>query len=90
MTPDFRTLQADPSRPDLRLVGTTWMDEEQYRVEGWHQPKPGYWVARLQGLQEYGRLIHDRREARFAQARARREADDDWSRHVEEIVDRTP
>jgi hypothetical protein len=74
----------------LRLVGTSIMDEEQYRVEGWHLSSRGYWVARLDGLREYGRIRQERRELRIAAARARREADDAWSREIERQIERTP
>ena len=88
-SPDFKTLPEVVGSQTHRWVGTTMMDEERYRLEGWHLHR-GAWVARLPGLLEYGRLIYDRREARFAEARARREADDAWSAEVERMVDRTP
>ena len=90
MKPDFPTLpEVQPSKTH-RYVGTTMMDEEQYRVEGWTQDAKGYWHATLAGLQEYGRLIAARREARIAEAIGRREAADSWSAEVERMIERTP
>lgn len=90
MTPDFKTLPEVAGSTTHRWVGTATMDFEEYDICGWHQPKPGYWVARLEGLRRYGQLKRDREEAKWAERRARREAEDQWSAEVERMQERTP
>jgi hypothetical protein len=49
-----------------------------------------YWRATLEGLRGYGRLVAQRRSDRIAAAITRREADDEFSEHVESILDAKP
>ena len=70
----------------IRLVGTTLMDEEQFRTEQWHVDR-NEWRPTLAGLIRYGRLIGDRRNQRIAEARARRETEDEFTEYVESLDD---
>jgi hypothetical protein len=69
-------LQEPPS--GLRWVGSTLMDEEQIRAEGWTRDSRGYVRAgTLEQLQAYGRRVHERREADFARRAAARSMRDE-------------
>lgn len=97
--PDFQTLTPMQGRPDLRLVNGTFMDREQYDTESWRIVKTyerddgsrgAYWSAPLDGLQRWGRLCHERREASKRAWRERQEADDEWSNHVATLIEEKP
>jgi hypothetical protein len=84
--------------PDHRLVDGVWMTREEYDVCGWHIVRTyetvggtvHYWRATLEGLRRYGQLVAQRRSDRIAAAITRREADDEFSEHVESILDAKP
>ena len=78
---------------DCRWVGTTVMDEEQYRLERWQRRQVAdaiYWQASIPGMIEYGQLRQLRRDDRKAAWQTRQAADDDWSRHVAAMVEAGP
>jgi hypothetical protein len=85
--PDFQTLPRMEGSQTYRQVAGTFMDFEQYTAEGWYRDSRGYWVARLEGLQRYGRLIAQRREQRIAAAIHRREEDDSWSNEMANLIE---
>ena len=85
-TPPFADLPPS-SEPHLRWCGSSLMDEEQYRMEGWHVAGSGQWRASLRGMQEYAELRSRRRAERKAAWRAREEADDEWSGYVTGLVE---
>lgn len=94
--PDFYTLEELPSHPERRLVDGTWMDQEQYDVEGWHVvgeydredgTKTLYWKATLDGLQRYSQIKAKRRQDRHETWKARQEADDQWSSEIQQMID---
>ena len=102
-TPPFDSLPALLGSP-CRWVGSQVMDEEQYRLERWEcstrkawdfsGPTPKsvtatYWRASIVGMGEYGDLRGLRRADRKAAWQARQEADDEWSRHVAQMVEAT-
>jgi len=90
-TPPFADLP-EIGNPDYRLVAGL-MDEEQYRVEGWQCMERGgmtYWRGSARGFEEYTRLRKDRLAASNARYHAREEANDEWSRQVEAMVEATP
>jgi hypothetical protein len=96
MTPDFQTLPILPGHPTYRLVGNLWMDAEEYTVCGWQLvktytrddgTKSGYWAASLDGLRRYGQILRKRREDRIAAAVNRRDQDDEWSSHVQSLIE---
>jgi hypothetical protein len=76
-TPPFEEL---PGGPDLRWVGSTIMDEEQYRVERWECTVIGestYWRCHIPGVLEYARLRQSRRADRKARWQARQDDEAD-------------
>src|SRR5687767_12818128 len=96
MTPNFQTLTAHPSMATHRLVDGVWMDYEQYQTEQWEVVRTytrddgstgAYWQATLDGLRRYGQLRRSREEAKRAERRYRREADDEWSEHIAKQIE---
>ena len=97
--PDFLTLEALPNRPEFRKVAGTWMDREQFDVEGWHvvgqhPSEHGEvildWKAELDGLQRYGRLIRQRSEDRKRSWQERNAADDEFTAYINALDDAKP
>jgi hypothetical protein len=87
--PPFASLPILDGGSGERWVGSTVMDEEQYRVERWEATMVGpheYWRASSEGMESYHALRKGRREDRKAAWQARQEADDEWSAHVESLV----
>lgn len=70
-----------------RLMGSTVIDEEQFRVEGWHLVA-GQWTARLEGLHRYAQLRRQRKAERKAAWQTRQESDEEWSSHVSSLIER--
>jgi hypothetical protein len=68
------------------------MDAEQYHTEGWrvidvaelNGQRVEYFGASIEGLREYGRLVHQRREVRKLAAIRRAEDDASWREAVED------
>jgi hypothetical protein len=92
--PEWRSLPKGPA--GLPIVHGLPMTEDEYREGGWHSrgtyttalgTEEHEWVAPLDRLQEAGRREHQRRERRIAEARTRREADDEWSAHVASMIE---
>lgn len=87
--PDWHELPKGPS--GLPFVHGMPMTEEEYLVTGWHS-RGTYsvagateyeWIAPLAGHQAWARRQHERVVA----SRTRREADEEWSRHIESMVE---
>lgn len=86
--------------PNLRLVDGQLMDREQYdvcdyRLEGTYTPqgtdrKVPIWRASLVGLQNYGRLRHQRSQERHAAYLAREEEDRAMNEWIDELEDAKP
>ena len=89
-TPPFTDLPpADGS--DCRWVGSTLMNEEQYRMEWWQRTVSGgsdYWrVGSLKGVEEYAALRRLRRADRKTAWKTQQETNEGWSRHIESMVE---
>ena len=91
-SPSFEDLPRS-IHPDFRWVSFSLMDKEQYVSEGWEMTTIGphdYWRASSQGMEEYTALREMRRNQRKAAWQNRQESDEEWSRHVEAMVESTP
>jgi hypothetical protein len=96
--PDFLTLEALAGNPQYRLVNGSWMDREEYEMCGWHvvgeyteAGKPQrYWKAELDGLQRYGRLVHQRNQQRKAAWQDRDAVEDEFTAYVNALEDAKP
>jgi hypothetical protein len=90
--PDFLTLPEAEGTGGLRWVGSTMMDSEQFHTEQWrvidvaelNGQRVEYFGASIEGLRAYGRLVHQRREARKLAAIRRAEEDASWREAVED------
>lgn len=95
-TSPFHSLPEIPGVPGYRVVHGAWMDEEEYRVTGWHsrgtyQTAKGetehIWVAPLGGHILWAQQSWQRREQRITAAQTRRQADDEWSDNVVSMIE---
>jgi hypothetical protein len=96
MIPPFNTLEPLAGHPELREVNGTWMLEAQYIEEKWHvvreyrtdDGKPGrYWACSIKGIQDYGQKLRERKEERRSSWQARRDAEDEYSDSITELIE---
>lgn len=71
----------------LRLVATSIMDEEQFRVEGWHLYRGTEWRPTIPGIHAYAALREKRRLERKQAWRQREERDTEWTREIERMIE---
>lgn len=73
----------------LRMVGSSVMDEEQYRVEEWHEY--GHeWRPTVAGIHRYADLRRGRRDDRKRSWAERNEADDESDAYYSALADAKP
>ena len=100
-TPPFDTLRS-LTGTECRWVGSTIMDEEQYRVERWEQSPHEFkdasdveqpcasWRASISGMNAYAEIRKRRRADRKSQWQARQEDDPAHQSWINEMVESAP
>ena len=96
--PPFPTLPTIPGCPDVRWVGTTIMDAEEYTICGWHvvgtypvnDVDIYVWAAEFDGLRRYGEMQASRRAATRQRVRERAQEDAAWRERVDASDDAKP
>ena len=72
---------------EWRITGV-WTSEHPHRPGCTAKPmEVAYWEPSIGGIRRYAALIRKRREERRLAYRTRQEKDDEWTRHVESLVD---
>lgn len=72
----------------LRLVGTSILDEEQYRVEQWHLYRGTEWRPTIAGIHAYAKLRAGRKSERRSSWQARVDAEDEYSDSITALLDK--
>ncbi len=93
--PPFLELPGVPGNDQVRWVGSTMMDSEQYHVEEWHvryrytierggqQVELECWAPTFTGLKEYAVVTERRRTEARMRAIARADEDESWRAAVD-------
>lgn len=80
-----------PQNEGMVYIHGLWMTQEEYDQVGWLAvlqyttdtgTKAIAWVAPLEGLQRWSRIVHERREADIKAAMTRRARDEEWSEQI--------
>lgn len=71
----------------LRLVGTSILDEEQYRVEEWHLYRNTEWRPTIAGIHAYAALRERRKSDRKSAWQQRQDADSENTDYINGLLD---
>lgn len=72
---------------EWRITGT-WRVEHPHRLGCEQRSRnAAYWEPSLSGLRRYAEMVQRRREERRLAYRTRQEKDEEWTRHVESLIE---